>query len=77
MIELFSIPVEQSVLSTLMTIDQAADEIISELDVSDFYAGKHQIIFATSMVDEDLNGTELVIGDFHDENNKTLKNLED
>lgn len=38
---------------------------------------KHQIIFATSMVDEDLNGTELVIGDFHDENNKTLKNLED
>lgn len=46
MIELFSIPIEQSVLSTLMTIDQAADEIISELDVSDFYAGKHQIIFA-------------------------------
>lgn len=45
MIELFSIPVEQSVLSTLMTIDQAADEIISELDVSDFYAVKHQIIF--------------------------------
>lgn len=45
MIELFSIPIEQSVLSTLMTIDQAADEIISELDVSDFYAVKHQIIF--------------------------------
>ncbi len=46
MIELFSIPVEQSILSTFMTIDQAADEFISQIDAQDFYASQHQIIFA-------------------------------
>ncbi len=45
MIELFSIPVEQCVLATLMTIDQGIDEYIEQLKVDDFYAGQHQIIF--------------------------------
>ncbi len=36
---------------------------------------EHQIILTTSMVDEDLNGTELCVGEFYDEDNKTLKNI--
>ncbi len=47
MIELYSIPVEQSILSTLMTIDQAADEFISQIDAQDFFASQHQIILHT------------------------------
>lgn len=35
----------------------------------------HQIIFTTSMVDDDLNMTDLCVGDFYNEDNKTLKNL--
>lgn len=38
---------------------------------------KHQIIFATSMIDEELNKTDLCVGEFYDENNKTLKHLDD
>lgn len=45
MIELFSIAVEQHILSTLMTFDQGVDEAIDQLNESDFYAGQHQIIF--------------------------------
>ena len=45
MIDLFSIPVEQSVLVTLMTIEQGAGEFIDLLDVTDFYSDRHQIIF--------------------------------
>ena len=45
MIELFSMQIEQSVLSTIMTIDQSADEFISELETTDFYSTKHQAIF--------------------------------
>lgn len=44
MIDLFSIPVEQSVLVTLMTVD-GAGEFIDVLEVSDFYSNRHQIIF--------------------------------
>ena len=38
---------------------------------------KHQIIFATSMIDEELNKTDLCVGEFYDGNNKTLKHLDD
>jgi len=33
----------------------------------------HQIIFTTSMIDEDLDGSDYCIGDKYDENNKSLK----
>ncbi|WP_111849533.1 replicative DNA helicase [Acinetobacter baumannii] len=45
MIDLFSIPVEQSVLVTLLTVEQGAGEYIDALEVSDFYSDRHQIIF--------------------------------
>ncbi|HCW3925450.1 TPA: replicative DNA helicase, partial [Acinetobacter baumannii] len=45
MIDLFSIPVEQSVLVTLLTVEQGAGEYIDSLEVSDFYSDRHQIIF--------------------------------
>lgn len=44
MIDLFSIPVEQSVLVTLMTVE-GTGEFIDVLEVSDFYSDRHQIIF--------------------------------
>ncbi|WP_228268665.1 DnaB-like helicase N-terminal domain-containing protein [Acinetobacter soli] len=45
MIELYSIPLEQTALSTIMGSDQGADEFVSVLDQSDFFSTKHQIIF--------------------------------
>ncbi|MEI1730832.1 replicative DNA helicase [Acinetobacter baumannii] len=45
MIDLFSIPVEQSVLVTFLTVEQGAGEYIDSLEVSDFYSDRHQIIF--------------------------------
>ena len=33
----------------------------------------HQIIFTTSMIDPDLDGTDYCIGPFYDDHNKTLK----
>ena len=38
---------------------------------------EHQIIFTTSMIDEELNSTDLCVGEFYNEENKTLKNLND
>ncbi len=46
MIELHSIPSEQIVLSTLMSLEQIADTLVDQVDISDFYAGRHQIIFS-------------------------------
>ena len=34
---------------------------------------EHQIIFTTSMIDESLNNTELCVGEFYTETNKSLK----
>lgn len=45
MIELFSIPVEQSILSAIIGTEQALDDSIDQLEVSDFYATQHQVIF--------------------------------
>lgn len=45
MIELFSIPVEQHILSTFMAFDEGIDEAVDQLNESDFYAAQHQIIF--------------------------------
>jgi len=45
MIELHSIPSEQVVLSTLMSLEQVADTLVEQVDISDFYAGRHQVIF--------------------------------
>lgn len=45
MIELFSIPVEQSVLSTILGTNQGMDDYIEQIDAGDFYATQHQIIF--------------------------------
>ncbi|MFW1853563.1 DnaB-like helicase N-terminal domain-containing protein, partial [Acinetobacter guillouiae] len=45
MIELFSIPVEQAILSTVIGTDQGMDEYIEQIDSSDFYAAQHQIIW--------------------------------
>lgn len=45
MIELYSIPLEQTALSTIMGSDQSADEFVSLLDKSDFFSTNHQIIF--------------------------------
>lgn len=45
MIELFSIPVEQSILSTILGTSQGMDDYIEQIDASDFYATQHQIIF--------------------------------
>ena len=42
-------------------------KISSESDV------KHQIIITTSMISPDLDNTELCVGDFYTETNKTLK----
>ncbi|MFW1853569.1 DnaB-like helicase N-terminal domain-containing protein, partial [Acinetobacter guillouiae] len=45
MIELFSIPVEQAILSTVIGTEQGMDEYIEQIDSSDFYAAQHQIIW--------------------------------
>lgn len=45
MIELFSIPVEQAVLCTLMDHEQGVSDYIEQLEEKDFYATRHQIIF--------------------------------
>lgn len=37
---------------------------------------QHQIILTTSMVDDDLNNTDLCVGNFYNEDNKTLQNLD-
>ena len=46
MIELFSIPVEQAILSTVIGTEQGVDEYIEQIDSSDFYAAQHQIIWS-------------------------------
>lgn len=46
MIELFSIPVEQAILSTVIGTEQGMDEYIEQIDSSDFYAAQHQIIWS-------------------------------
>lgn len=45
MIELYSIAIEQRILSTLMTTEQGVDYFIEQIQADEFYAGKHQIIF--------------------------------
>lgn len=45
MSELYSIPVEQAVLSSLMDHEQGSGEHIEQLVESDFYATRHQVIF--------------------------------
>ena len=45
MSELYSIPVEQAVLSSLMDHEQGSGEHIEQLTESDFYATRHQVIF--------------------------------
>lgn len=42
---LYSIPLEQSILSTLLTVTGGVDEHIDRLEPSYFYAGQHNIIF--------------------------------
>lgn len=58
MIELHSIPSEQIVLSTLMSLEQIADTLVDQVDVSDFYAGRHQIIFS-HIADQHKKGESL------------------
>lgn len=41
--------------------------------VSNKISVPHQIIFTTSMIDEDLDGTEYCVGDFYHDGNKSLK----
>ncbi|MFK8272260.1 AAA family ATPase [Capnocytophaga canimorsus] len=53
---------------------QNFQEIITE--ISNEYLKKrkdHQIIFTTSMVSDKLNNTDICVGDYYTENNKTLK----
>ncbi|HAV3489823.1 TPA: replicative DNA helicase, partial [Acinetobacter baumannii] len=45
MIELYSIPVEQYVLSAFMSFNQGMDDFIEQLEAEDFYASQHQVIF--------------------------------
>ncbi|NLN56945.1 MAG: replicative DNA helicase [Gammaproteobacteria bacterium] len=45
MSELYSIPVEQAVLSSLMDHEQGSGDHIEQLTESDFYATRHQVIF--------------------------------
>lgn len=45
MIELYSIPVEQCVLSAFMSFNHGMDDFIEQLDEEDFYASQHQAIF--------------------------------
>lgn len=58
MIELHSIPSEQIVLSTLMSLEQIADTLVDQVDISDFYAGRHQIIF-NHIADQHKKGESL------------------
>lgn len=58
MIELHSIPSEQIVLSTLMSLEQIADTLVDQVDISDFYAGRHQIIFS-HIADQHKKGESL------------------
>lgn len=58
MIELHSIPSEQIVLSTLMSLEQVADTLVDQVDISDFYAGRHQIIFS-HIADQHKKGESL------------------
>lgn len=58
MIELHSIPSEQIVLSTLMSLEQIADTLVDQVDISDFYAGRHQIIFS-HITDQHKKGESL------------------
>ncbi|MFI7826305.1 DnaB-like helicase N-terminal domain-containing protein, partial [Acinetobacter baumannii] len=44
MIELYSIPVEQYVLSAFMSFNQGMDDFIEHLEAEDFYASQHQVI---------------------------------
>lgn len=58
MIELHSIPSEQIVLSTLMSLEQIADTLVDQVDISDFHAGRHQIIFS-HIADQHKKGESL------------------
>ena len=58
MIELHSIPSEQIVLSTLMSLEQIADTLVDQVDISYFYAGRHQIIFSL-IADQHKKGESL------------------
>lgn len=58
MIELHSIPSEQIVLSTLMSLEQIADTLVDQVDIADFYAGRHQIIFS-HIADQHKKGESL------------------
>ena len=58
MIELHSIPSEQIVLSTLMSLEQIADTLVDQVDILDFYAGRHQIIFS-HIADQHKKGESL------------------
>ena len=58
MIELHSIPSEQIVLSTLMSLEQIADTLVDQVDISHFYAGRHQIIFS-HIADQHKKGESL------------------
>ena len=58
MIELHSIQSEQIVLSTLMSLEQIADTLVDQVDISDFYAGRHQIIF-NHIADQHKKGESL------------------
>lgn len=58
MIALHSIPSEQIVLSTLMSLEQIADTLVDQVDISDFYAGRHQIIFS-HIADQHKKGESL------------------
>ena len=58
MIELHSIQSEQIVLSTLMSLEQIADTLVDQVDISHFYAGRHQIIF-NHIADQHKKGESL------------------
>ncbi len=43
------------------------------VDISSESNVRHQIIITTSMISPDLDDTDLCVGDFYNESNKTLK----
>lgn len=45
MSELHSIPSEQIILMSIMSSESFADTLVEQVEISDFYAGRHQIIF--------------------------------
>lgn len=43
------------------------------VEISNRLQKPHQIIFTTSMIDDELNKLPLCVGEEYDQNNKTLK----